>query len=100
MSKIIKQIYGRSSPCNQAMVEIDADPLAERVFITDRNSGYTIWNTPNSQSGLLRLIVPFRFATSSDLLVGILDDSRVYNTRFVDGVKAQIVDGNVIKASR
>jgi len=49
---------------------------------------------------LLKLIVPLRFATSSNLLVGILDDTRVYNSRFVDGVKAQIVDGNVIKASR
>ncbi|MCG9720643.1 hypothetical protein [Shewanella sp. Isolate7] len=100
MSKVYHQIFGRPVVYNQAMMEVTTDPAAKRLMIVDRLSGEKIWNTPTSPSRLLRLIVPLRFGTSNELLVGIMDDDRVNNAKFVDGVKAQIVDGNTVRMAR
>ena len=63
------------------------------------------WRQPNSlrhnalniqSNKQLKFIVPLNYSVNADLLVGILDDNRVYNTKFVDGRKAELIDGNTV----
>lgn len=81
---------------NQAVLSIDADPDAERVLIMARDTGEVFHNFKYQSNKQLKFIVPLNYSVNADLLVGILDDNRVYNTKFVDGVKAELIDGNTV----
>lgn len=98
MSKLLKVIKGYGLTLNQAVIEIDVDPLAERVVILDRFYFSVIHNHVSSKSRLLRLIVPLSFSIRNDLIVGIIDDTLEYNVKMLDGVQAQIIDGLIIKS--
>lgn len=81
---------------DQAMVAVDADPDAERVLIMARDTGEVFHNFKYQSNKQLKFIVPLNYSVNADLLVGILDDNRVYNTKFVDGRKAELIDGNTV----
>ena len=81
---------------NQAVLSIDADPAAERVIIMARDTGDVFHNFTYQSNKQLKFIVPLTYSVNADLLVGILDDDRVYNTKFVDGVKSELIDGNTV----
>ncbi|MCT8866318.1 hypothetical protein [Shewanella xiamenensis] len=80
----------------QAILTIDADPDAERLLIISRDTGEIFHNFTYQSNKQLKFIVPLNYSVNADLLVGILDDNRVYNTKFVDGVKAELIDGNTV----
>lgn len=96
MINIIPIINIKLAVINQAVLTIDADPDAERVLIMDRITAETIYNFNYQSNKQLKFIVPLIYSVNADLLVGILDDNRVYNTKFVDGVKAELIDGNLV----
>lgn len=96
MSKIIRPIVSKGFVLNQALLTIDADPDAERVLIMSRDTGDTFYNFTYQSNKQLKFIVPFNYSINADLLVGILDDNRTYNTRFIDGVQAEVIDGNTV----
>lgn len=96
MSKIIRPIVSKRFVLNQALLTIDADPDAERVLIMSRDTGDTFYNFTYQSNKQLKFIVPFNYSINADLLVGILDDNRTYNTRFIDGVQAEVIDGNTV----
>lgn len=96
MINIIPIINIKLAVINQAVLTIDADPDAERVLIIDRNTAETIYNFNYQSNKQLKFIVPLIYSVNADLLVGILDDNRVCNTKFVDGVKAELIDGNLV----
>ncbi|WP_330147492.1 hypothetical protein [Shewanella oncorhynchi] len=81
---------------NQSMLSIDADPNAERVIIMARDTCEVFHNFTYQSNKQLKFIVPIIYSVNADLLVGILDDGRVYNTKFVDGVQAELIDGNTV----
>ncbi|MCU8106064.1 hypothetical protein L5M38_16185 [Shewanella sp. SM101] len=96
MSKIIRPIVSKGFVLNQALLTIDADPDAERVLIMSRDTGDIFYNFTYQSNKQLKFIVPFNYSINADLLVGILDDNRTYNTRFIDGVQAEVIDGNTV----
>ena len=96
MSKVIKPIVSKGFILNQAMLFIDADVDAERVLIMDRANGEVFHNFVYQTNKQLKFIVPLVYRLNADLLIGILDDGRVYNTKFVDGVQAELIDGNLV----
>lgn len=96
MSKIIRPIVSKGFVLNQALLTIDADPDAERVLIMSRDTGDTFYSFTYQSNKQLKFIVPFNYSINADLLVGILDDNRTYNTRFIDGVQAEVIDGNTV----
>ncbi len=96
MINIIPIINIKLAVINQAVLTIDADPDAERVLIMDRNTAETIYSFTYQSNKQLKFVVPTIYSVNPDLLVGILDDNRVYNTKFVDGVKAELIDGNIV----
>lgn len=96
MSKVIKPIVSKGFILNQAMLSIDADPDAERVLIMDRATGEVFHNFVYQTNKQIKFIVPLIYRINADLLIGILDDGRVYNAKFVDGVQAELIDGNTV----
>ncbi|WP_239642754.1 hypothetical protein [Shewanella sp. POL2] len=62
----------------------------------DRNTSEVYHNFNYQSNKQLAFIVPMGNQINSNLLVGILDDNRVYNTKFVDGRKAELIDGNTV----
>lgn len=98
MSKILKPLFCRPLVFNQAaMVIDDFDKDAERIFVIDRLTMVCMHNKQVPNSNIIKLIVPLHFSVSERLLVGILDDSKVYNAKVKDGIQAEVVDGNVVK---
>ncbi|WP_254915722.1 hypothetical protein [Shewanella sp. Shew256] len=62
----------------------------------DRNTSEVYHNFNYQSNKQLTFIVPMGNQINSNLLVGILDDNRTYNAKFVDGVKAELIDGNTV----
>jgi hypothetical protein len=78
------------------LVECDADQAAARLVIIDRTTMLALTNRMTDGKPIIKKLVPIIYANTNNLMVGILDDSGVYNAAFIDGVKAQIVDANVV----
>lgn len=79
-----------------ALVEVDIDPDAERIIIIDRTNMATLALSTRPLSGILRVVLPHKYAIEHNCIVGIIDDSGKYNCWFMDGVKAQSIDLNVM----
>lgn len=77
---------------NIGLLELDIDPLAERFSVIDRNTFACLKFGLRPPSGIVKVLLPVNYATSSDLMVCILDDDRTYNAKVADGVKLQLVD--------
>ncbi len=84
---------GVSSPFFQALLEVDCDADADNLIVTDKTP--SLFATSCRADGVVKMIVPTRYGTTSNLVVGITDDDLEYAGKFVDGVKAQIIDGSV-----
>lgn len=76
----------------QGMLEVDVDPLAERLVVIDRNTLERFVHASVS-GGVYKYILPFVYTTSNDLMVLIFDDGGVYSAATVDGVQLQVIDG-------
>ena len=96
MSSIVKIIAVNNRPIYQAVVNVDADVDTSRVLIIDRLSGVAYQNYKLKNNKVLGFIVPSHHAASNTLLVGILDDTGNFDASFVDGVKAELIDGHVV----
>lgn len=77
----------------QARVTVDADPSAERIILMHRDTG-DIYYVFKPVTAITSFNVPIDHTTTDTILVGILDDNRTYNCKFIDGVRAESVDGN------
>lgn len=96
MTKLLEIIIPKDRAFNQAVVSVDADLDAERIFILNRNSGEIYHNFTFEINKTLRFVVPNEHLVNSNILVGILDDDRTFNAKFVDGVQAELIDGNFV----
>lgn len=95
-----KPVVVSLQPRYAALIEIDADALAERYVIIDRTRIDVKSAGINSASGIIKILMPQHNAVGNNLIIGILDDDGVYNAKFVDGVKAQLVDANTVNMSQ
>lgn len=78
----------------QAVVNVDVDVDAERVVILDRRSVISLGNQKVFNSNMM-LRVPIEYATSNNLVVGIIDDNNIFAGKFIDGVNAELIDPKV-----
>lgn len=95
-SIVVNVIAGLPKVMTQAMLEVDTDNDAECIIIFDRHFKDNFYQIFNLNGGVFKTIVPIQYATSSELMVGITDRDRTYNAKFVDGVKAELIDGNTV----
>lgn len=77
-----------------AVLQVDMDVNAERLFVIDRSTFEVLWVLLRPQSGIAKMQLPSLYSVSDRLLVGILDDNRIYNTKVVDGVRCEIVQSD------
>ncbi|MBB1361521.1 hypothetical protein H5125_05040 [Shewanella sp. SR44-4] len=100
MSKVLSAFKGVPAVLVQAMVEVDADVAAERIVVIDRSNLTPIHHMFNSQSGVVQIIVPLIYGSSNNLIVGILDDDSVFDCKFIDSVRPQLINANDVKMVR
>lgn len=81
-----------TAPINRpiTVLQVDVDVDAERLFVIDRETFEVLMVVLRPQSGIAKMQLPNLYSVNDRLLVGILDDNRVYNTKVVDGVRCQI----------
>ncbi|MGE6451534.1 hypothetical protein [Shewanella baltica] len=93
MIKQLNNIMVKAPFSLQARITIDADPSAERIILMHRDTCH-IYYVFKPVTPITSFTVPFCHANTDTILVGILDDNRTYNCKFIDGVRAESVDGN------
>lgn len=81
-----------TAPINRpiTVLQVDVDVDAERLFVIDRETFEVLMVVLRPQSGIAKMQLPNLYSVNDRLLVGILDDNRVYNIKVVDGVRCQI----------
>lgn len=94
-------VQQRTATFNNAMVEIDIDPEAERYVVADRKSMSVLWHGVRPSVGNAKVVVPFNYTIDNNIMVLILDDagSPTYYAAVNDKVQAQIVDGRTVKTN-
>ena len=96
MSKTILPIISKDFFLQQAVVGIDSDIASERIVIIDRVTIEAYYNFKLQDDRILNFIVPIKHIDSDNLLIGILDDDGQYNAKFIDGVRAELINGNLV----
>ncbi|MGX7654659.1 hypothetical protein [Shewanella putrefaciens] len=76
------------------ILQVDMDVNAERLFVIDRNTFEVLWVLHRPQSGVAKMQLPNLYSVNDRLLVGILDENSVYNSKVVDGVRCEIVQSD------
>lgn len=96
MPKIIDVKPVKSSVYHQAVVDIKVDNNTERLIVMNRLTCeiYYVFNC--NQVKDVKLITPLEHTTNNGLLVGILDDDRSFNAKFLDGRQADLINGNQV----
>lgn len=78
-----------------ALLEIDVDRAAESVVVITRDTLLPVAACAIPANGVVKFILPMEYAITGKLLVGILDNNRVYDCKFTDGVRCEIVQSDV-----
>ncbi|MCL1088077.1 hypothetical protein L2744_00320 [Shewanella profunda] len=100
MNSIINIVTQKIGVIPVGLIAVDMDSAAERLVISDRLQLLPINIVTRPSSGIAKILVPQIYTISNSLIVGILDDSGVYDCKFVDGVMAELVDANTVDMSQ
>jgi hypothetical protein len=84
---------------SMGLIECDVDQAAERLVIIDRNTMLPLANRIIGGKSIIKKLVPISYVNANNIMVGILDDGGEYNAAFIDGVKPQLVDANIVDLS-
>ena len=99
MTKLLSDIVIHTSR-NGALLDLDMDTNAERFTVINRRSLIPIYSGIRPPSSRAKVLLPIEYATAGYCIVGIIDDSGVYNCKFVDGVQLQLVDATTVNMSQ
>ncbi|AUR84132.1 hypothetical protein NVP1049O_23 [Vibrio phage 1.049.O._10N.286.54.B5] len=80
---------------NLGLLRVDVDPAAEFIMVYNRRDFSLLGAKSNVESNNLRFKIPVEFTTTNNLLVVMLDMDLTYNAVVLDGVKAELIDGNI-----
>ena len=80
-----------SDPLNLGVLELDLDPLSERVLVQTRGGKYITMRL-KPVNHLLSVIVPLEYTTGNELIVTMFDDTGTDNAECVDRIQATQVD--------
>ncbi|WP_137225797.1 hypothetical protein [Shewanella sp. MEBiC00475] len=79
----------------RSKLEVDADPLAERILIIDRSDSIVI--NVMFRSGFT--ILPIAYSTTKLLTLLMIDNDKQYNGAVVDGVSCELVNATALEPS-
>jgi hypothetical protein len=80
---------------NMGLLEIDADPAANRYSVFDRNTLRLITQKEVPPNNQVKCLISVQQALDG-VLVMIIDDDGEYNAKALDGVTAPLVDSHTI----
>ncbi|ABE56515.1 hypothetical protein Sden_3239 [Shewanella denitrificans OS217] len=95
MPNLITAPIFEKSPYMMGLLELDADPAAERFAVIDRASLKLLWQKEVPAGGQVKCLVRPSYALSG-VLVMILDDNQEYNAKVADGVTLPLVDSHTV----
>lgn len=78
------------------LLEVDADPDAERVFVVDRLSMVVILHQHCLVGEMLKAILPDQYTNANQLTVVMVDDTGVFNAVVEDQIKLEKVDARSV----
>lgn len=81
------------------LLEIDADPEAERVFVVDRLTMVVVLQSHCAPGQILKAILPEEYTTANQLTVIMVDDTGVFNAVVEDQIKLEKVDARIVNLS-
>lgn len=100
MSKIHRVTNSRGAVMSQAMLQVTTPIDAEYITVLTRRTMGRLWFVRTARSSVSQLRVPFTHITDLDLIVGVTDADGLFACKFVDGVRAELVDGNQVTMRR
>lgn len=74
------------------LLEIDADPEAERVIVFDRITMAVVLQRFCRDNEIVKAILPEQYTNANQLTVVMLDDSGVFNAEVEDQIKLEKID--------
>ncbi|AHK11755.1 hypothetical protein S144_41 [Shewanella sp. phage 1/44] len=77
----------------RAKLEVDADPLAERILVIDRDDSIVI--NVMFKSGFV--VLPLIYSTTKLLTILMIDNDKQYNGAVVDGVSCELVNATALE---
>lgn len=83
-----------------ALLTVDIDTNAERCVLIDRRTFTVLYAGIRPPSNVIKLLQPLEFAIGNYCIVGIVDDNGVYDCKFADGLKLELVDANTVDMSQ
>jgi hypothetical protein len=95
MSNLIFTPFFEKAPYLMGLLELDADPAAERFVVLERSSLSVLWQREVPADGQVKCLVRPSYALSG-VLVMILDDNQEYNAKVADGVTLPLVDSHTV----
>lgn len=78
------------------LLEIDADPEAERVIVLDRITMLVVLQRFCRAGEILKAVLPDQYTNANQLAVVMLDDTGVFNAVVDDHVKLEKADARTV----
>jgi hypothetical protein len=95
MPNLITAPIFEKAPYLMGLLELDADPAAERFAVLERSSLKLLWQREVPAGGQAKCLVRASYALSG-VIVMIFDDNQEYNAKVVDGVTLPLVDSHTV----
>ncbi len=91
-SKLFKhELEPSSNGVSVAVLNVDCDPSAEFLMVTDRSTFKTL-RVINLQGGhIAKVVLPVEFATTSLVAATIFDSDKQYNAAITDGITCELI---------
>lgn len=99
MNSIATKAFSKLGQVPLSLMELNIDQAANRFVIIDRRNLDILFAGANTESSMVKTVLPLEYSVGNYCLVGILDDDGQYNAKFVDGVQCQLIDLNTANLS-
>ncbi|MGI2226861.1 hypothetical protein [Shewanella frigidimarina] len=99
MSKLAS-VISVSAPYYLGLLQVKMDAESERYAVYDRNNLSLVSAGIRPESGILKVLLPLKYTLDTNLVVGILDNDKVYASKFIDGVILESVDSTQVDMSQ
>jgi len=78
------------------LLEIDADPAAERVFVIDRIAMTVLFHQFCKADEIVKAVLPDQYTNVNQLTIVMVDDNGVFNAAVEDLHKLEKVDARTV----
>lgn len=82
------------------LLQLNMDTDAERFLLMDRRTFTILHSGINTPSNVVKLLQPLEFTIGHYCILGVVDDHGVYDCKFADGLKLELVDANTVDMSQ